>query len=237
MTLKRIRNYLVQHTFKRALEFFPSVYIMVQRYRYASHPYSRKIVSSDTDIIIEGYPRSANSFSVKAFMFANGDDYKIATHQHAAPQVVLGVKLGIPTIVLIRDPKDAVLSYAALRAKTYGLKKFQSEYKLKWLLEDYVAFYEHLLPLKDEFVTAKFESVLKDYGIVIDNVNHKYGTTFKRFEHSEENVARVFSKSKEHLSPSQNRNQVKEIFIEDMNALLDTNLYQKAERIYNKFIA
>ncbi|MCT8341117.1 hypothetical protein MG296_13710 [Flavobacteriaceae bacterium TK19130] len=234
--IKKTKNYLLQHRLKRILENKPSLYVQIQRWRYAGKRYSRKIVNSNTDIVIEGYPRSANSFSVKAFKFANGNQYKIATHQHASPQVVEAVKMSIPTIVLIRKPQDAVLSYAALRAATHGLENFRSGYDMRWLLEDYIAFYENVRNVRNGFLLATFEEVLSDYGAVIEKVNQKFNTDFNAFEHTDENVSKVFSSAKKHLSPSEERDAIKKVFEEEMERLKKTDTYAKAQQVYQAFI-
>lgn len=229
------RNLLFQGSIKRLLQGNTALYIAIQKLRYVGKRYNRKIVAADTDIVIEGYPRSANSFAVKAFKFANGDKYKIATHQHAYPQIVEGVKLNIPTIVLIRNPYDAVISYSALRAQSNGLSTFEKTQNMEWLLRDYVNFYKNLLPYKNQFVIAPFTKVLKDYGSIIEEVNKKYGTNFIPFEHSQDNVDKVFSSAKEHLSPSQQRDSVKDDFRSRMDVLKKTTLFEEAEALFKSF--
>ena len=132
------KNYLFQRGIKTLLQRNPKFYINLQLFRYKGKRYRRKIVTPETDIVIEGFPRSANSFSVKAFKHANGDEYKIATHLHAYPQVIMGVRYKVPTLVLVREPFACIASYAALRAQTYGIEKFNKAYNIKWLLNDYV---------------------------------------------------------------------------------------------------
>ena len=226
------KNYLVQHKIKRILQRAPGLYIKIQLLRYSGKRYKRKIVVPDSQIVIEGYPRSANSFSVKAFKHANGDDYKIATHLHVFPQVVLGVKYNIPTLVLIRNPFDCISSYAALRAQTYGLNKFEKGNNIAWLLDDYVFFYENLKPYKGKFVMAEFSDVLKDYGAILTAVNKKYNSNFIAFDHTSEHVKEVFSSAKSHLSPSKDRDQIKALYLEQMQELTSSKAYKQALSLF-----
>ena len=68
------------------------------------------LISKKTEIVIEGYPRSANTFSVFAFLQAQGRHISIAHHLHVEAQIVLGVRWGIPVLVLLRNPVDAIRS-------------------------------------------------------------------------------------------------------------------------------
>src|SRR5688572_15708483 len=69
----------------------------------------------DTAIVIEGFLRSGNTFSVAAFQIANGSELHIGRHLHGAPHVLRAVRMGLPTLVLVRPPRDAVLSYLVRR--------------------------------------------------------------------------------------------------------------------------
>lgn len=229
------KNYLTLVVIKRLLQQFPHWYIRTQLNRYKGQRYQRKIVTENTDLIIEGYPRSANSFSVKAFKYVNGDDYKIATHLHAYPQVIVGVKYKIPTMVLIREPFSCVVSYAALSAKEIGVEQYNMNYNLKWLIEDYVVFYKNLLPYRDKFVVAPFTQVLDDYGAVITEVNQKFGTDFIPFQSTEAHVKNVFDSAKEHLSPSKKRENIKTHFLAEMELLRTTPKFKEAEQLYTEW--
>ena len=74
----------------------PTVYFGIQRLR----PDCRNLlVKKDTEIVIEGYPRSANTFAVAAFLLAQGRPVKIAHHLQVPAQVIQGVQWNITTIV------------------------------------------------------------------------------------------------------------------------------------------
>lgn len=138
-------------------------------------------MSRDTEIVIEGYPRSANTFAVAAFLLAQERPVKVAHHLHVPAQVIRAVQWGIPTIVLIRKPEDAVLS---LLVREPRLSAHQS-------LVDYVRFYRRIKPYCSYFVLATFEEVTTNFGLVIEKVNKKFGTNFKMFAHTDENVTKA----------------------------------------------
>jgi hypothetical protein len=136
-----------------------------------------------TELVIEGFPRSANSFAFWAFRFSQDRPVKIAHHVHVPAQVIYAVKHEIPSLVLIREPADAVIA----------LKIRYPWIAIKDALYAYKVFYKRIQPYFEGFVLATFEDVTTDYGEVIRKVNEKFGTRFNVFEHSPENVRRVFS--------------------------------------------
>ena len=78
---------------------------------YARADKRSTLARRDSALVIEGFPRSGNTFSVAAFQIANGQDLHVGRHLHGAPHVLRAVRLGLPTVVLIRRPREAVLSY------------------------------------------------------------------------------------------------------------------------------
>lgn len=142
----------------------------------------RLFVNNETEIVIEGFPRSGNTFSVVAFERAQKRSVSVAHHLHVAAQVMRGVERGLPVLVLLRNPDDAVLSYY-IRHPHLNLTDCYREY---------VVFYNAVLPLRDKVVLGFFEDVISDYGKVIKAVNEKFGTDFGIFEHDEVGKEGVF---------------------------------------------
>jgi hypothetical protein len=65
---------------------------------------------------------------------------------------------------------------------------------LRQALVDYAQCYQAVLPLREHFVIGNFSVVTSDLGSVIREVNQRFGTTFREFEHTEDNVALAFEK-------------------------------------------
>jgi hypothetical protein len=107
---------------------------------------------------------------------------RLAHHLHVPSQIIAGARLGIPTVVLIRDPEEAVLS----------LLLHEPYLTPRQALKDYVRFHRRILPYRGSFVVAKFDDVSVDFGAVIRRVNARFGKSFKEFEHTRENVERCF---------------------------------------------
>jgi hypothetical protein len=151
--------------------------------RYARRRHPPETIGPATEIVIEGFPRAANTFSVFAFQLAQERPVRVAHHLHAPIQVATGVAMGIPVIVLVRRPSDAVLSLV-LRNPYISMRR---------ALRDYATFYEHVLPLRSGCVVAPFEAVTSDFGSVVRRVNERYGTEFVPFDAAPENVAECYS--------------------------------------------
>jgi hypothetical protein len=139
------------------------------------------VVRPGTAIVIEGFMRSGNTFSVAAFEIANGPVH-IGRHMHGAPHVLRAARMGVPAIVLIRPPRDAVLSYVVRRDTLTP----------HHALVEYLDFYRTAWPARGGFVVGLFDRVVSDFGGVIEDVNAHFGTSFRRFEHTPENEARAF---------------------------------------------
>jgi hypothetical protein len=135
------------------------------------------VLDETTDIVIEGFPRSGNTFAVAAFDFAQQGRVRIAHHIHAPAHVMAAVRAGVPALVLVREPEEAVLSYVVRRHIPIGQA-----------LRGYLRFYRPLHRYRKAFVVGTFEEVTTDFGTTIEAVNRRFGTRFREFEHTDENV-------------------------------------------------
>lgn len=149
---------------------------------YARPDKRSTVARKGTALVIEGFPRSGNTFSVAAFQIANGRQQHLGRHLHGAPHLLRARRLGIPAIALVRDPADAVPSYLIRRA---GLHAEDA-------LVEYLDFYRTAWPARDAFVVGLFDEVTSDFGTVVDRVNQRFGTSFERYEATPENETAAF---------------------------------------------
>ena len=168
-----------RHHIRRPIARTPYLWDTAMKVRPAK---SATLARRDTAIVIEGYLRSGNTFSVAAFQIANGPDLHVGRHLHGAPHVLRAVRLGLPTLVLIRRPRDAVLSYLVRRGT---LTPHDA-------VLEYLDFYRTAWPVRDRFVVGLFDRVTSDFGAVLEQVNQRFGTSFRRYEPTPENEARAF---------------------------------------------
>lgn len=159
---------------------YPRIYIPAIKFT------SRRdfVIRRNTELVIEGYPRSGNSFAHAAFRLAQNRPISIAHHCHAPAQVMMANRWKIPALVIFRDPDDAVRSLLIFSPEMYTVNEAYREY---------INFYQPLLKIRDSYVLASFESVTKELSAVIRCVNERFETEFKEFSHSEEMVNRAFT--------------------------------------------
>ncbi len=220
-------------------------------FKWIIKPYAKRqalIVNHDTDIVIEGYPRSGNTFAVAAFELAQGKALNIARHRHEAGQVILAAEMEKPILLIIREPLSAVVSLCIREQIDIG-------YAFKY----YIDFYKKLLPLKENIVVVDFKEIITDMGAVIQKVNTRFDTKYQVFEHNNENVKKVKEiiseldrmegilymggeKKDEDLSsrvafPTESRNKIKS---EITNSIISTGQYtvllEKANNLYRQYI-
>ena len=134
-----------------------------------------------TRVAIDGYPRSANSYAMFAFLHANPGRGVFAGHTHSPHLLRLAAERGIPSILLLREPGAASASYAQYLATS----------NLTLLLDAWTRFHALLQPLASRLVVAPFETVTTDFGRVIKACNARYGTTFAVYRSDEDSEREV----------------------------------------------
>jgi hypothetical protein len=133
-------------------------------------------------VVIEGYPRCAQSFAEAAFRLAQEPrPSRIAHHTHLPAQLIEGVRRRVPTMLLIRRPDDAVVSQL-IRKPSLGVRA---------ALRGYIRFHEPLLPYRDRIVVGTFDEVVSDFGCVIRRLNDRFESHFAEFDNAPEHVARI----------------------------------------------
>ena len=111
--------------------------------------------SNDTSLHIGGFQRSGNTFCKKLLNILI-PSLKLASHVHAVSTLKLSLLKNIPTIVLIRDPENAVSS-SIVKSIANG----QSREMASIAIIEYVQYYEFVYKYHNFFVILNF-STLKD---------------------------------------------------------------------------
>jgi hypothetical protein len=194
-----------------------------------------------TALVIEGFPRSGNTFSVAAFQIANGQQLHLGRHLHGAPHLLRAKRLGTPAIALVRAPADAVASYLVRRE---GLRAEDA-------LVEYLDFYRTAWSARDAFVVGLFDEVTSDFGTVIDRVNERFGTSFARYEATPDNEVAAFELVEEmnrlecrgevvesHVGrPSAERDQRKQEVAASLGRPRAVRLLGRAQDLYSQYAA
>ena len=108
------------------------------------------IAAADTDICIEGYPRSGNTYFVSAFLGWNRG-LSAAHHTHLAGSAKYALMRDIPTVILIRGPEDAVSSVLV----------WDGLLNTTVALASYIHFYHSLWKHREHFLALSFDEVTK----------------------------------------------------------------------------
>jgi hypothetical protein len=154
---------------RSALSTVPAIYIPLRRRRRAD-----TVAGPGTEFILEGYPRCGNTWAEMAIRHAATRPLKMAHHSHAAAHVSYGLGLGIPTLVLFREPDQAVRSLLAMKARNLTAADAYREY---------IRFYETVLTLpRDHLMFASFEDVTSRIDRVITALNARFGLPLVPFD-------------------------------------------------------
>ncbi len=149
-------------------------------------PFSQMAVTGDTEIVIEGFPRSANSYAVVAFKLVN-PRAPIGHHLHVPVQLIQACRYNIPAVLVLRAPEEAVASFMV----------FQGSLNADIYLKAYIRFHRLLLPYREKIIVASFETVTSDMNRVIEAINSRYDKDFSLIDSLPEREDEIFAKLKD----------------------------------------
>jgi len=118
------------------------------------------LVTKNTDLVIEGFPRSGNSF-FEAFINVVFPNLILAHHTHRIAQIRLAIIYKKPVIFLIRKPSDALISY-------YNF--YERKIRFKHILTEYNAYHKSLIKYKKKLLIIRFEEI-NDKKRIINKIN------------------------------------------------------------------
>jgi hypothetical protein len=170
----------VRHSVSLVLGDYPRLYYPVMRRR---ERYKELLISDETEIVVEGYPRSGNTFAVAALQFAQERRLHIARHTHSPAQVMEAVRRRLPTLVLVREPRDAGISLV-IREPAVSLER---------ALKRYRKYHRRIYARRAGFVVATFSEVTSDFGPVVVRLNQRFGLALSPFDHTPGNCEAVFT--------------------------------------------
>ena len=149
---------------------------------FARRRYESSTIDAGTELVIEGFPRSASTFASVSFQLAQSRPVRLAHHLHAPAQITEAVRTGTPALVTIRQPRDAVIS-CVIR---------EPYIPLGWAIDAYARFYQALGRHRDAVVFAPFDQVTTDLPSLISQVNERFGTAFDPGLQNDAAVERCF---------------------------------------------
>lgn len=128
-----------------------------------------------TSLYICGYPRSGNTYF--AGLVKNiFPDIGLVHHLHAIAPVKIALLKNISTFVLIREPLEAIssnyLKHYASRGR--GIPCEIDSKCLKWLLVDYVDYYDFIIKNVDALQIINFSDVKENFTTAIKLINNRF---------------------------------------------------------------
>ncbi|MGH9172167.1 MAG: hypothetical protein ACRD0Z_15065 [Acidimicrobiales bacterium] len=199
---------------------------------------SRKITGS-TSLVVEGFPRGGNTFMVFVLQDAVDHALRISSHCHLPAQVKHAVHLGIPTVLVVREPVELLASYLV-----YGPHATAAE-----VLKEYTTYHRQLVPYLEQLLVVDFEEITTDMSAVIARINERYHLGIPNWEHSQDNVQRIFADIDAHHAmvhprlehhrgvphPSHLKDEAKEQYRAELLSPHNTALRVSAQQAYGYF--
>lgn len=219
------------YRFQMKVGLYPGLYFRLFARNY---PFNQMKVTAETQICIEGFPRSANSYAVVAFKLGN-PAVKVGHHLHVAGQIIKACSLHIPTLMLIREPVQAVTSFLV----------FQNSINVDLYLKSYLDFYRPLYKLLDQIIVVDFSTITGDLNSVIHALNIKFGESYHEIDRLSERRREIEEKLEDinnrffagqvnkSLYPSNLRERLKKNAVHLVNA---SPLLPAAQKIYQQIL-
>jgi hypothetical protein len=145
-----------------------------------------RTITEHTELVIEGFPRSSNTFAAAAMLEAAHDGMIVASHVHTPSQVILAARRKVPTLVVAREPRNTVRSLIMATPHVSvgtAIAEWNHHHELVWRS-------------RDSFVIGTFEQVTTDFGSVVRRLNRRFGLDLPLFEHTPQALAAVEARMK-----------------------------------------
>lgn len=148
-----------------------------------------KQITDTTNLVVEGFPRSGNTFTVVALRHVYGDRVSIASHVHHPGQIKEAVHRGLPCVLVVRPPIETLASY--LIAGPHG--------RPRQVLKEYRYYHREVARLADDVVVATFDQVTTDLPAVVERVARRWSLPLEPFVLTAADTEAIFERiSQEH---------------------------------------
>ncbi|MCH7687963.1 MAG: sulfotransferase domain-containing protein, partial [Planctomycetes bacterium] len=118
--------------------------------------------------VIEGFPRSGNTYARAFFSLSQKDGFKLASHLHSPSHLYLAWKYQVPALLLIRNPLDTAVSNMTNEPYVHPNQ----------VLKNWLRFYEGSLKYKDAFLAVDFEALISNFRGVVEKLNQRFEVGF-----------------------------------------------------------
>jgi len=150
---------------------------------YVKRKKSGQFCTSSTDLCVEGFMSSANTFLFNA-LYCVRPDLDIARHKHVVANLKRASDHGVPTVILFRDPDDCIPSAAS---------RFRPS--LAEAVQRYLYFYQYVVDeMKSDILLVSFEEVTQEVEATIRRIG-----SFAAFDVNEDRLEGVEERAKERI--------------------------------------
>lgn len=201
----------------------------------------RELPAYGDDFYFDGYPRSGNTYAKNLLTFVY-ENVRGISHLHSKIGLKIALRKNIPSIIIIRNPKDAVSSNL-FRKMNNGSIVVSEKRMVDILLKKYIRFYEYIESNSNNILLINFDELIDDEFKYIQIVSmylkldiHSVGELsnvikkYKRHQKNKENMKNINVSS----LPSESRNKNKE---ERLKIVMASEYFLDADSLYNRIIA
>lgn len=172
---------MLKNRIKHFVGRFPSLFFPFYKV-FGPRKNQKLLFDSNTELVIEGFPRSANTFAVVAFEQAQLTPVNLAHHLHVESQLTIAAKHGVPAVALLRNPEDSFRSLLIRHPDT----------PVSWIIQRYIHFYTAVKNAEPNCLVVEYEDIISDMGKVVDKINKHFDKNFTVPVHDEKMTKRVF---------------------------------------------
>ena len=189
----------------------------------------------NANICIEGFQRSGNSFFVTTFQQWNPGAI-IAHHSHLASSAKYSAKQGKPTVILIREPAEAISSAIAWDGQDARIVPGVG-------LISYLSFYQSLNKFKQKILFLDFHEAVNQPDKCIEKINQRFGVNFSANEFTKDENNRIrdvlvghdMREKRSEMNSSLPNEKKDELKIAIMPKITSHSLFVRAQTIYEKY--
>ncbi len=116
----------------------------------------RKIAFPETELVIDGFPGSGNSFVASSLRDVLGDETDVVSHFHHTVQLKRAIAFGVPAVVVVRQPLAAASS---LKSKQPDL--WDAVILLRWIV-----YHRYVARHQDRLDVFLFDEVVADVDVI-----------------------------------------------------------------------
>lgn len=115
------------------------------------------------DLLVEGYPRSGNTYARRMLELTQGSNMHFASHKHVPPFILSGVSRRKPAILLLRKPEDAIASFHVLTGA-----------HIPYLVRQWTLYYTIMQRHLDYVYLLQFEELVANFQGAVSRIEEKF---------------------------------------------------------------